>query len=502
MDTQQLQQQAVVPAKPDVAITVPAEARLAVPAPASRACTWQVGDERIDYTATAGHIDVRSDTGAPIGKMFAVSYVATGDAAPEGSAPRPVTFCYNGGPGSSSVPINFGGIGPRRVKTDGTNHLGAPATVEDNPATLLRQSDLVFLDALGTGYSSLAEGTDPATVWGVDGDADAFCRAIIGWLDANRRWDSPVYLFGESYGTIRNAVLMRLLGERRVPLRGVVMLSALFDWVQTLPGEDLYFLGMLPTFAATARYFGRAGARVDEATWFDDAMAFTEAVYAPALLRGDRLSAREKAQVARKISKVIGLPAELIERCNLRIDLDTFRRNLLADEGRVIGRLDMRFAAAAPLPLQDSTEFFAGEDAADDAVEAAWTAAFRAFLHEIGYEGAPIYLAQNYGVVNRSWKWEHEEPGIGWAVPAPNVTYDIAVALKRNPTMRIAIMGGRYDAATTYWNVVHDISCLFLPAELKERISLYLYGCGHMAYVDEPTLEQMGLDLEAFYAAE
>ena len=225
-------------------------------------------------------------------------------------------------------------------------------------------------------------------------------------------------------------------------------------------------------------------------------------MYAPALLRGDRLSAREKAQVARKISKVIGLPAELIERCNLRIDLDTFRRNLLADEGRVIGRLDTRFAAAAPLPLQDSTEFFAGEDAADDAVEAAWTAAFRAFLHEIGYEGAPIYLAQNYGVVNRSWKWEHEEPGIGWAVPAPNVTYDIAVALKRNPTMRIAIMGGRYDAATTYWNVVHDISCLFLPAELKERISLYLYGCGHMAYVDEPTLEQMGLDLEAFYAAE
>ena len=149
MDTQQLQQQAVVPAKPDVAITVTAEARLAVPAPASRACTWQVGDERIDYTATAGHIDVRSDTGAPIGKMFAVSYVATGDAAPEGSAPRPVTFCYNGGPGSSSVPINFGGIGPRRVKTDGTNHLGAPATVEDNPATLLRQTAEKAFAAIG-----------------------------------------------------------------------------------------------------------------------------------------------------------------------------------------------------------------------------------------------------------------------------------------------------------------------------------------------------------------
>lgn len=520
---------APMPAKPDATITVPADPRLATPALASKDLTWQVGDERIDYTATAGHIDVRGDTGALIGKMFALSYVAKpwmeddgrsehhacaaeekgssvadagrADATDSSAALRPVTFCYNGGPGSSSVPINFGGIGPRRVKTDGTNHLNLPAVVEDNPSTLLRQSDLVFLDALGTGYSALAEGTDPTTVFGVDGDADAFCRAIIGWLDANQRWGSPVYLFGESYGTVRNAVLMRLLGERCVPVRGVVMLSALFDWVQTLPGEDLYFLGMLPTYAATARYFGRAGAKADEETWFDDAMAFTETTYAPALLRGDRLPAREKAQVAKKISRLIGLPADLIERYNLRVDLDTFRRSLLADEGRVIGRLDMRFASAAPLPLQGSTAFFAAEDAADDAVEPVWTAAFRAFLQEIGYAGAPIYLTQNYEVVNEHWKWEHREPGMEESAPAPNVAYDIAVALKRNPTMRIAILGGRYDAATTYWNVVHDISCLFLPPELKERISFHLYSCGHMAYVDEPTLEQMGLDMASFYAA-
>lgn len=481
----------------DTVITVPAEPRVPTPPSASAHLAWQVGEERIGYTATAAHLDVRTDTGALIGKMFSVSYVAD---AGEGSPARPVTFCFNGGPGSSSVPINLGGIGPRRVKTDGTGHLSLPATVEDNPWTVLRQSDLVFLDALGTGYSALAEGIDPQKVWGVDGDADAFCRAIIDWLERNRRWGSPVYLFGESYGTVRNAVLMRLLGEKCVPVSGVVMLSALFDWVQTLPGEDLYYLGMLPTFAATAHYFGRAGAKVDEEAWFERAMAFTEDVFAPALLKGDRLAPREKTSVAKKIARLIGLPAELVERMNLRVDLDTFRRNLLADEGLVIGRLDTRFTAAAPLPLQGSSAFFAAEDAADDAVEPVWAAAFRAHLNEIGYTGAPMYLVSNYERVGASWKWEHAAPGCEESAAAPNVALDIAVALKRNPRMRVAILGGRYDAATTYWNVVHDVSCLFLPPALKERVEFHLYGCGHMAYVDEPTLEAMGADMEAFYA--
>lgn len=494
-DEQSSQQQTTQEA--DEVITAPAEKRLDLPAAASKDLAWEADGQRIDYTATAAHLDVRTDTGSLIGKMFSLSYVAK----PEGeSADRPVTFCYNGGPGSSSVPVNLGGIGPRRVATDGTAHLSLPARVEDNPHTLLRQSDLVFLDALGTGYSAIAEGVDPKTVWGVDGDADAFARAIVAWLTANHRWGSPVYLFGESYGTIRNAVLMRVLGEKNVPVRGVVMLSAIFDWVQTLPGEDLYFLGMLPTFAATARYFGRAGKGTDEVQWFEDAMDFTERFYAPALLRGDRLPAREKASVARRISKLIGLPAEQIERCNLRVDLDTVRRSLLADEGLVTGRLDMRFTSAAPLPVQGSTAFFAAEDPADDAVEGVWHAAFRAHLDEIGFAGAPTYLVSNYGKVGLAWNWTHEEPGTEEPATAPNVTYDIAVAMKRNPTMRLLILGGRYDAATTYWNVVHDMSCLFLPPALKERVSYRLYGCGHMAYVDVPTLEAMASDLAEFYA--
>lgn len=499
MADQQLDERDTAKGTEDEVYTAEAQARLPLPEAASADFVWECAGERIEYTATAGHIDVRSDTGSLIGKMFSVSYVA---ARVNGAvaADRPVTFCYNGGPGSSSVPINLGGIGPKRVVTDGTNHLSLPAHVEDNPSTVLRQSDLVFLDALGTGYSAIAEGVDPKTVWGIDGDADAFCRAIIAWLDANGRWGSPVYLFGESYGTIRNAVLMRLLGEKCIPVRGVIMLSAIFDWVQVLPGEDLYYLGMLPTFAATARYFGRAGADTDVDTWFDEAMDFTERVYASALLRGDRLTEQEMRETAERIAELIGLPEDLVERYNLRIDLDTFRRNLLADEGLVCGRLDTRFTSAAPLPVQGADAFFAGEDAADDAVEPVWHAVFRRHLAEIGYQGAPMYMVNNYGKIGPAWKWTHEAPGTGDAAPAPNVAFDIACALKRNPTMRVAILGGRYDAATTYWNVVHDISCLFLPSELKQHVEFKLYSCGHMSYVDVPTLEAMGRDLAEFYA--
>ena len=484
----------------DSFMTVPADPRLKTPERASAQLTWQVGEERIPYVATAGHLDVRSDTGALMGQMFSLSYVACdADGKPDSS--RPVTFCYNGGPGCASVPINFGGIGPRRVKTDGVNHLAFPIEVEDNPGTLLRQSDLVFLDALGTGYSTVAEGQDTSKLFGVDGDADCFARAITCWLEENGRWMSPLYLFGESYGTVRNAVLMRLLGERSVKVCGVVMLSAIFDWVQTMEGEDLYHLGMTPTMAATAQFFGRAGTGIDEDTWFDQAMDFTEDVLAPALLRGDRLSAAREAEVASQLAELIGLPETLVRQRRLRITLEDFRRNLLADENKAIGRLDMRFASDAPVAVQQSSDWFAGEDAADDAVDASWTNAFRAFLHDdLHYQAPARYLGMNYEKVGVNWKWEHQQPGFSWPNGSPNVAYDIAVAMRRNPHMKVCILGGRYDAATTWWNVLHDMSCQFLSPSLKERLEWHRYGCGHMAYVDVPTLEQLGADMEAFYA--
>ena len=474
--------------------------KLEVPAAASKQLTWTgANGETIDYKATAAHVEVRDDAGSLVGMMFSLSYISVD----EGGNPdrtRPVTFAYNGGPGSASVPINFGGIGPKHVVTDGLNHLRADAAVEDNPETLLRESDLVFLDALGTGWSRIAEGADTKKIFGIDGDADTFARAIIAWLEENRRWSSPVYIFGESYGTIRNAVLMRLLGERGVKLTGVVMLSSLFDCVQILPGTDTYYLGMMPTFAATAQFFGKAGQGVDEDEWFDRAIEWNEDVYAPALLRGDRLGEERERAVAEELSSFIGISADFILERHLRIDLGTFRTELLRSERRVCGRFDMRFTSDAPSPVQEPL-FSLFEDASDDALDANWIMALRRFCaEELDYRGPAIYLPGNYEKVNKTWNWSHEEPGTGWPADSPNVAVDIATALRRNPTLKLGIIGGRYDAATTFWNVLHDISCQFLSPELKQRVCWYRYGCGHMAYTDEPTLHAMGRDMHEFYS--
>ena len=479
--------------------SVPADRATGVPEAASARLAWTDGERSLEYEARAAHLEVRDDAGVLLGRMFSLSYVAV-DAEGMPDVSRPVTFAYNGGPGSSSVPINFGGIGPRRVATDGVRHVRADAPVEDNPHTLLVDSDVVFLDALGTGWSVLAEDADPKKIFCTDGDADAFARAICAWLTENGRWSSPLYLFGESYGTVRNAALMRLLGERGVQLTGVVMLSAVFNIAGLLnPGDDLYYLGMMPTVAATAQFFGRAGAGVGEEEWFERAMAFAEDELAPALLRGDRLGEADERAVAERMATFIGLPAEHILAHHLRIDLLDFRTHLLANEGRVCGRLDTRFSSDAPSPMQSHDMWLAGEDAADDAVEGAWVRAFRRFCaDELGYQGPARYLSNNYDKVNAGWDWGHEEPGLG-RVATPNVSLDVAVALRRNPTMKLALIGGRYDAATTWWNVVHDMSCQFLSPELKSRVSWYLYGCGHMSYVDVPTLEAMGRDLHEFY---
>jgi carboxypeptidase C (cathepsin A) len=470
-----------------------------VPEPASARLAWHGNNgEAMDYVATAGHVDVVDDTGKLVSKMFSVSYVKV-DAEGATDPARPVTFCYNGGPGCASVPINFGGMGPRRVQTVAENHIPSNAPTEDNPYTLLRESDLVFLDAPGTGWSSLAADADPSTIFGVDGDADAFSRAISEWLERNNRWQSPLYIFGESYGTVRNAALMRLLGERGVKLTGVVMLSAIWNWVQTLPGEDLYYLGMMPTFAATAQYFGKAGQGVDVDEWFDRAMAWTEDVYAPALLKGDRLGADRGRQVARELAGFIGLDERFILRRHLRVTLEDVRAELLVDEGKVCGRLDMRYVSDAPSPVQLSSDWFAAEDAASDATSAAWDKAFRTFLRdELGYQAPARYLDNNYYRVGVRWDWKHREPG-SEEVSAPNMTVDVATALRRDPTMKLCVLGGRYDAATTYWNVVFELSRQFLSPGLRERVVFHRYGCGHMAYTDIPSLTQMSADLEAFY---
>ena len=215
--------------------------------------------------------------------------------------------------------------------------------------------------------------------------------------------------------------------------------------------------------------------------------------------RNERARLRANERIERDGKLTDEARAEAIERNNLRIDLSTFRNELLAKEGLVTGRFDTRFTTYAPCTSIGGGQQIAG-DASSDAVEAAWAAAFRQHLNELGYEGAPVYPLSNFMSVGLAWDRSHEVPGTGMRASAPNVAYDIAAALKHSPTVRVAVLGGRYDAATPYWNAVRDISCLFLPEELKRRVEFKLYSSGHMAYVDESTLEALGRDMTEFYA--
>ena len=228
-------------------------------------------------------------------------------------------------------------------------------------------------------------------------------------------------------------------------------------------------------------------------------MEFSEAELAPALVMGDRLGEERERAVAERLAGFVGLPVDYVLSRHLRLDLLDVRTHLLADEGRVCGRLDMRCAADGPSPMQAMNSWLAEEDAADDAFGGAWALAMRRFCSDVlGYEGPARYLVNNYAKVNEGWDWGHEEPGLG-RVATPNMALDVAVALRRNPTCKVMFIGGRYDAATPWANVVRDMAGQFLSPELKERVSWCLVGSGHMAYTDDAALAQMGAALHEFY---
>ena len=474
------------------------------PEPVSARLAWHGAGEEIPYVATAGHIDIRENCGKPIGSLFSISYVKVDE---EGNADpsRPVTFAFNGGPGSASVLVNVGGIGPRRVSPCGDRRIGpAPFAIEDNPYTLLKTSDLVFIDALGTGWSVFAQGVAPERAWGVDKDAECFRRAVEAWLEQTGRWNSPLYLFGESYGTTRNAVLCRELEEAGVAVNGVVMLSAIFDWSPTIPGNDANYVQLFPTFASIANYFGRCDAakgKTDDEL-FEAASAFAEDKLAPALVKGDRLPKETEEKLADEMSDYLGLSKKYLRRKHLRVELTDFRQELLADEGRVCGRLDGRFTYDAGNFLQTSAEGQHEGDPSDSATMAAWNAGFRHIVGtEIGYHNPKPYLLGNYPEIGPKWDHTHTSAGVRYSAHEPNVAYDLALTMRHNPLMKVLVLGGRYDLATPFLGPIEDLSRMYLSDEVKKNLSFKLYDAGHMIYVNTEAFAKMAADVEEFYRA-
>jgi carboxypeptidase C (cathepsin A) len=476
-----------------------------------------VGGHALGYQAEAGvlvvHVKDPMDDDAPLPKEerngppppqppeASMSYVAyfRGD---KEDTHRPITFVFNGGPGSSSVWLHMGAFGPKRVVTVDDRHSpAAPYRLIDNEYSLIDVSDLVFIDAPGTGFGHLRGADKEKAFFGVDQDAHAFANFIVEFLSQHKRWNSPKYLFGESYGTTRSAALANILqSEKSLDLNGVILLSQILnfddsaDAPQFNPGVDLPYVLALPTYAATAWYHHKLAnqpAAIEPMLREVENFALTE--YAGALAAGSTLTAERKAAIAAKLSGYIGLPADYIARANLRVNGGEFEKNLLGAD-TTTGRLDTRFAGPTIDPMSKEADY----DPQSAAISSAYVSAFNDYVRgTLKYGDRQTYKSGTD--VGNHWDFGHTPPGTEQKIPGPtNVMVDLAVAMKQNPNLKVQMNGGYYDLATPYFAAVYELHQLPIQASLQDNIDMHFYTSGHMVYAHEPDLKALHTNVAAF----
>ncbi|MCI2420713.1 peptidase S10 [Saccharopolyspora sp. K220] len=459
--------------------------------------TIDVDGAELAYTATTGrivlreevHTDGKFDGYKPKAEVFVTSYVA--DAAP---GTRPVTFAFNGGPGSSSVWLHVGLLGPRRVLSGDAGDLAPPPYgLADNRETLLKHSDLVFIDPVSTGYSRAVEGGTPGDFHGYQGDIESIGEVIRLWTTRNGRWMSPKYLAGESYGTLRAAALAEHLQSRHgLYPNGLLLISSVLDMgtIRFTEGNDLPYALYLPTYAAIAHYHGKHGDRPLREV-LDEAEKFAAEDYPWALARGARLSPSERADIVRRIAELSGLSEDYVDRVNLRIEHVRFFTELLRDRRLTVGRMDGRFTGWEP----DA----AGERFTDDpsisGVRGAYSAAINHYLREeLDFANDLPYETLS----SRVHPWSFKE----FEGASVSVVDKLSAAIQANPHLRIHVACGYTDGATPYFAAEHVLAQLPIPDQLRENIEVRYYPAGHMMYVHEESRIQQSADLADFVASD
>lgn len=454
-----------------------------------------VRGKTIAYTATPGTLTIRNDNGEPVASMFYVAYIA--DRA-KGAAERPITFAYNGGPGSSSMWLHMGSVAPVHVETPlPSAQPNAPFHVVPNPNTILDHSDVVFLDAIGTGLSRPIGKAKGPEFWGVDQDIDAFARGITRFLTRYDRWNSPKFLFGESYGTLRSAGLVYQLQDRGVQMNGVILLSSILNYGVRQPGYDMIHLTYLPSYAADAWYHGRIQNRpATLEPWLSEVRQWTFGPYASALLKGSDITPEEKAAVARQMSAYTGLSEQFILRNDLRVDLSRFRKELLRDQGKTIGRLDARFTGTDADDAGDAPEY----DAADRSLSGSYIGALNSYLFGTLRYKTPLVYRPNYYAEIGGGKWDqkHRAPGGRGQMALADTALDLSQAMRENPNLKVLSLNGYYDMATPFTGAEYDLKHMSLPPEARGNLTFKYYESGHMVYVEPESHAQMTRDIDAF----
>lgn len=446
-----------------------------------------IAGKKIDYKVTASTLSLKTTKDEDRASIFHVAYERIGMS---DRHKRPIVFAFNGGPGSSAVWLHMGALGPRIVPTtpDGTKTLPPPLIIKENPQSILDVADIVFIDPVSTGFSRAEGKTKAAEFHGVNGDIRSVGDFIRRWVTENDRWASPKYLLGESYGGIRAAGLAdHLQDEFGMSLNGVVLLSSLIDFrtLRSNVADDLSYSVFFPGLTATSHYHQKIQGNRNELV--EQARAFAFGTYSQALLKGAAISAKEKKSVADQMAKFTGLPASLFVETNLRLSSTRFRKELLRDESKVLGRFDARIAWPSTSPESD----YASYDPSYSVAYGAFSTAINDYLsRDLGWEGHHPYKILTSDV--RPWDW-------GTSNSVVNMARNLESAMRENPDLRILVMCGYTDLATPPANMQYSIDHLFnIPNERRKAIKFTWYEAGHMFYLNQPDLEKMRTDLVDF----
>ncbi|MFC5524372.1 S10 family peptidase [Rhodanobacter ginsengisoli] len=493
---------APAPAYPAAAGGKPADTEGGTTPPVESATRTQhrvsIGGHAIDYTATAGTLIIRDDKNEPQASVFYVAYtLGKGGPDTSGRNHRPLTFLYNGGPGSSSMWLHMGSFAPMRIETASPAATAPPPYhLVPNQDSLLDKTDLVFIDAVGTGYSRALGKATGKDFWGVDQDVSAFTRAIQRYVDINRRWNSPKFLYGESYGTTRSAALVDALQDKGMAFNGVILMSSILNYGIRIPGYDESYVGYLPSYAAAAWYHDKPAHKpADLKTYLDQVRAWAQGPYAAALAQGQNLPPAQLDAVARQLAAYTGLSVSFVKQANLRIDLGRFRKELLRGQRLTLGRFDSRFTGTDPDAAGENPDY----DASDAGISGAFVAAFHDYLdRQLGYHSKLDYRP-TFGEINKHWDWKHKAADIEHPLPLAYVAGDLAHAMRSNPHLQVLSVNGYYDFATPFFITEYDLAHMNLDPSLRGNLQFLYYPSGHMIYLNTDALKQLKGDLAHFY---
>jgi carboxypeptidase C (cathepsin A) len=450
--------------------------------------TLTLDGQKIPYTANAGTLVLKDEDGTAKASVFYIAYTRDGVKDP---ASRPVTFCFNGGPGSASLWVHMGAFGPKRVERDPEGmSTPPPGRLIDNDQSILDLSDLVFIDPVSTGYSRPAPGQDPKQFHGVDQDIEWVGAFIRLWVSRNERWASPKFIAGESYGTTRAAGLsLYLLNRYGMELNGVVLISSVLNWQnqEFHTGNDMPYIIHLPTYAATAWYHKKLPPDLmkDLRATLREVEDFTRTEYAQALMQGDRLPAERRHEIAAKVARYTGLSQDYVERSNLRVEIYRFTKELLRDQGKTVGRLDTRFTGSDIDAAGEGPEY----DPASVALDGPYEAAVNDYLRrELGFKEDLVYERRG-----KVWPWSFDN----YENQYVNMAESLREAITRNPHLQVLITASFYDLATPYYDAFYTVDHLGLPEPLRGNVRIATYEAGHMMYIRRADHKKLKQDIAA-----